>query len=340
MPDSALNGTIEVVRGRLSDERADQLLRFWSDLGALDGDEARRRLPEVVCVLLDPAGEIAGVNSAFSENVGPVAGQRFWVYRSLLRGAAHEADRAMLDAAFGALEAEFDPSADGPVGLCVLLADRSVMRRHPEAEWSDPDMIYAGYLADGRQVRVGYFQSPDLFRTTMSVTELGWDVQGPPWVGLFAEQDVVDRQAVIDFWVREGALDPVSAGQRVDEVVVVSIDENGAPLGVSSAYAARNAKLQMDLWHYRSYVATAHRKSNLGMLQSLVGRDHLQERFVSGQDTRGSGVVYELEHEGLKRRWFESPWLPLNMRLVGENERGDHIRVHYFPGALAPEPPR
>jgi hypothetical protein len=29
---------------------------------------------------------------------------------------------------------------------------------------------------------------------------------------------------------------------------------------------------------------------------------------------------------------------PLQAMFIGENERGSHVRVHYFPGALAPEP--
>jgi hypothetical protein len=153
----ALNGTIEVVRGRLSDERADQLVRFWTGEGALDDAAARQRLREVVCVLFDAAGQVAGVNSVYPADVQLIGGRRFWIYRSLLVPAAASAWPAMVSAAFGALEAEFDPGDDGPIGLCLLIADWAELKRRPEAEWSDPRILYAGYLGDGRQVRIGYF---------------------------------------------------------------------------------------------------------------------------------------------------------------------------------------
>lgn len=157
MPEPDQDVEIEVVRGRLSDDRAEQILRFWASEGVLEGDEARARLPEVVCVLLDDGGEIAGVNSAYPENVGLIAGRRFWIYRSHLSEAAQDAGPAMIKAAFEALESEFDPEQAGPIGLCLAIADLAEMRRRPEAEWTDPRIIYAGYLPDGRQVRIGYF---------------------------------------------------------------------------------------------------------------------------------------------------------------------------------------
>jgi hypothetical protein len=74
-------GRIEVVRGRIGDERADQLLDFWSRQGVLEGAAARERLPEVVCVALDGEGEIVGANSVYPQDV-PLIGRRFWIYRS------------------------------------------------------------------------------------------------------------------------------------------------------------------------------------------------------------------------------------------------------------------
>jgi hypothetical protein len=147
---------IEVVRGRLSEERAGEILRFWADHGALEGEDARRRLPEVVCILLDGEG-VVGVNSAFPGSVDLIGGRLFWIYRSLLAPEASEAWPAMFKAAFAALEAEFDPERGGPIGLFVPIADRALMKRQPEAEWPDPRTLYTGYLPDGRQARVAYF---------------------------------------------------------------------------------------------------------------------------------------------------------------------------------------
>lgn len=50
-------------------------------------------------------------------------------------------------------------------------------------------------------------------------------------------------------------------------------------------------------------------------------------------------MIFEVENEGLKEYFNGALWLPLEFTFVGENERGDHVRVRYFPGALAPAPP-
>jgi len=148
--------TIETVRGNLSDGTAQEVLAFWEEKGALTGDAARERLRELVCVLRGDDG-IVGVNSVYAEKVPLVGNRPFWVYRSLLDATAAERWIDMVRAAFEALSAKFDPEAGGPVGICVLIDDRDLMRRHPEAEWADPRLLYAGYTRDGRQVRIGYF---------------------------------------------------------------------------------------------------------------------------------------------------------------------------------------
>ena len=153
---------IEVLRGRLSAARADEVLAFWQAQNALSGPEARRRLDDVVCVVRRD-GAITGVSSVYPAQVELIGGRRFWIYRSLLLDPGADSV-AMIRAAFMALDSEFDHRPGSPIGLCVLIADPEERRRRPEAEWSDPRMIYVGYLADGRQVRVAYFNDADISR--------------------------------------------------------------------------------------------------------------------------------------------------------------------------------
>jgi hypothetical protein len=149
--------TIETARGALPDARADQILAFWSENGALHGDAARRRLRDVVCLLIDAQGAVAGVNSVYAADVALVGGRRFWVYRALLPGAAAAHADAMLATAFDALAGGFDPASDDPIGLCLLTTDVAEARRRPQAEWERPRMVHAGFTPDGAVVRVGYF---------------------------------------------------------------------------------------------------------------------------------------------------------------------------------------
>ena len=148
---------VDIVRGRLSDERAADVLAFWSRHGALEGDAARQRLPEVLAVL-DRDGEVVGVSSVFDAAVPLIGNRRFWMYRRFLaEGLPGEAEAELLLAAYEALDAEFGGGEGEPIGLCLLLDDPEVMRRHPEAVWPDTGFVYAGYQPDGRQVRLRYF---------------------------------------------------------------------------------------------------------------------------------------------------------------------------------------
>lgn len=147
---------IEVVAGqdwRLSDE----LVRFWTTEGVCGEAAARARVPEAACVLRDHDGSIAGVSTASPHPLPFLGGRLFWVYGLHLRRRDPGALDAMLAATWRALAARFDPAARGPLGLCLLLDDPAERQRRPEAVWADPPLVYGGYLDDGRQIRVGYF---------------------------------------------------------------------------------------------------------------------------------------------------------------------------------------
>lgn len=165
-----------------------------------------------------------------------------------------------------------------------------------------------------------------------------WDLESGPPIAVFAEQDVVGEDAVVDFWVREGALDEEKARRRVADLHVVAV-EDGEVVATTSAFLRRDERLRMPLWHYRGFVGAAHRRSVIGLRMAILGRDDLSERFVSGRDRRAGGILWEVQNEGLRRAFPEARWMPTDFTFVGENAYGDHVRVHYFPGALAPPPP-
>ena len=333
---------IEAVRNGLGGERAEDVMAFWGRHGALGEGEAARRLTEVVCLLRGPGGEVAGVNSVYAQSVPLIAGREFWVYRSFLEpGTPEEEWDRMVAAAFELLAEEFDPAAPGPLGLCLFVErDRAAVR--PEAEWRDPRILYAGYLPSGQQVRIGYFEGAKIGPGSGglgSMEEFDPTLAPGYRIGLLAETDGVGEQDVLDLWTREGVVPAAEATRRLSEVLLVGCDDAGGLAGVSSAYLQRNAQLGLDLWYYRAFVAPAHRRGNLAVQLALTGRDHLERRHADGEDTRGAGLVYEVENEGLKRHFNDALWLPTDVTFIGENERGDHVRVRYHPGAAAPPPP-
>lgn len=334
---SASYGTIEVVRGRLSEERAGEIVQFWTGEGALDEASALARLAEVVCVLRGNDGRIAGVNSVYPAALELVGGRQFWVYRNYVTPAAQAGRQAFAHTAFLALQAEFDPTVEGPKGICFLIDDRTDMEGNPGATWLYPSCRYAGYLASGQQARIRYFEG-----ARIGPAREGFDfpltLDRRYRAAPFSEQQAVSADDVIAMWTREGAIrDEEEARRRVGEVAAVATHD-GELVGVATAYVEHNAQLGMDLWYFREFVAEAHRASRVGWSLTLVTREHLAQQFVGGHDTRASGMLMEVENEGLKEHMDYAYWAAVDFTFIGENERGDHVRVHYFPGALAPGP--
>ena len=157
---------------------------------------------------------------------------------------------------------------------------------------------------------------------------------------LFAETDEVDDQAVIEFWAREDAMPPETARERVGEVVSVAlaVDEGDRLVGVSTAYLDRSQQLRAQMWHYRTFVGSEHRRSMLAIALLRGTRFHLEQQFESGPDTRAPGIMLEIENVGLREARAEAVWKAdwapdITWSFIGENQRKDHVRVYYFPGA-------
>jgi hypothetical protein len=326
---------VEIVRGRVSPEIEQGLRALWSGHQGPTGPDADRRLREVVCVVRDGT-EVVGASSVYAAAVAPLGGRRLWVMRHLLLDTAGESTLALIRETFRALDREPHPEAQ-TIGLAVPL-DREARRWLPrEAQWDDPRAVHAGFLPDGRQLRLAYFS--DQVSAAAPPGPEGQSVAGDGYrIVPFGPDGTVSAAEVIELWTREGALSPEEAQRRVSELCFVAVDPDGRPAGMSTAYLQFNADVQADMWYVRAFVAAAHRRSSLSVSLVLTGRDHLVHRYVRGEDPRGLGVILEVENENLKRALPKAVWHTTDFVLIGETARGAHVRVHYFPGALAPEP--
>jgi|GEM_PF-2136692 len=284
---------------------------------------------------MSPAEETFKRDEFVVRPVNLVGARRFWVYRGEHDPADFDAAERRLSAAFEALAADFDAEAGGPIGLCVPISSRTLLDAHPEAVWQRSQLMYAGYLAGGEQVRIRYFDDAPI---ALGANANHGDTRLEPGLRVlpFAEQDVVGPEDVIALWQREGVLGLEEAKRRVHEVLLVGVTDDGQLAGISSTYLQRNAQLGMFLWYYRAFVANSHRGSNLALNLAMRGRDLLRERFVSGTDRRGAGAIYEVENPGLKSYFNLATWQPTEFTFIGESEHGAHVRVHFFPGAEAP----
>ena len=156
-------------------------------------------------------------------------------------------------------------------------------------------------------------------------------------IEVFAEGDV-GADDVVAMWAKEGALDEAEARRRAEDVALVVVAPDGDVAGVSTAWLQQNPTLRLPLWNYRTFVAREHRQGDIAFLLLHATRDHLSSRYTSGADDRAVGMVFEVQNEILKRYRNQAVWPTSRFHFFGEDERGAHHRVHYFPGARAPEP--
>jgi hypothetical protein len=274
-----------------------------------------------------------------SEELIPLVDRWFWVYRA----GSGQLDEAAFNATFQELEKDFEPGGPGPVGVCVTVDDRDLIERRPAPIWPDTDLLFAGYLPDGRQLRIRYFwgatigpglpDSPSLEEAASRDYTLGPSFRIEP---LAASE--VTAEDVLAMWAREGVLPPPLARERVRQVHLVAITGEREVAGVSTIYLQHNPQLRMDLFYYRTFVAARHRQGNLAAQLIIRNRDLLEQRFTSGEDPSGQGMIFELENEGMRRHLNNAYWPNSDFFFIGENEHGAHVRVHYFPGARVPPP--
>ncbi len=297
---------IEVVRGRLDATTRAAL----ADRGTPADD--------VVCVVRDAAGELAGASVIRDTPFPGVRDRRLWTLELL--GAAGDHSREVHAATWRALDAEY--SGTGPEGL-LLIPDRP----DPALEWADPRTIFAGYTQDGRDARIAYFSAA---RTTPLPD---WPPADPPYRVLpFAEQDAVSADDIVALWRREGILDEAEARRRIEELLLVAVGHGGELFGVSTAYLQHNEQLRLELWYIRAFVAGPYRRSTAATALAVGARDHLAAAYAAG-DIRAPGILFEVENPGLKRAFPAAIWNEADVVFIGENARGDHVRVHYFSGA-------
>jgi hypothetical protein len=164
-----------------------------------------------------------------------------------------------------------------------------------------------------------------------------WPIDGGYVMREFDGQDAVTAEDVVAFWLREGVMAPGEAERRLAEVHLVVTTEDGELVAVTSAFLRHHEQLGCEMWFHRGMIAAAHRGSGIGWHLGPRSQEVLEERFVSGADTRAPGIVHVIQNRGLMRH-FNTGYSALDTVFIGENEQGEHVRVHWFPGALAPPP--
>jgi hypothetical protein len=295
-----------------------------------------------ICIATFSAVQDGELGQSIEEQAVPLIGnRRFWVYRADPAPWDAGGEEAFNDK-FGELEAAFQTDRSGPVGICVPVGDPEAIRAHPEALWETTNLLYAGTAPDGAQLRIRYFREAAIAPGMPgSPIQSEWERQDHSLAAGYrivplADTDTVSTGDVLEMWTREDAMPAAEAQRRVHEVLMVALDPSDRVAGVSTVYLAHNPQLGMDLWYYRTYVVVDHRMENLSLNLLWATRDHLRDRYLSGEETRAPGVLMEVENPFLQNYYNTGYWVISDFSFIGDSELGGHVRVHYFPGARVP----
>ena len=154
-----------------------------------------------------------------------------------------------------------------------------------------------------------------------------------------AEADSADAAAVLDFWRREGAMDAGDAERRVSEVEFIALGEDVRLVAVSTVQLRHSERLDMDLWHFRTFVSPDHRRSALAQRLMAATADYLEARFLAGDDVRAAGVISRITSPVLNRFMKDAVRPKTGFVYIGDAPGGHRYWVRYFPGATVPPPP-
>jgi hypothetical protein len=302
------------------------------------------RTEGAVCRAVDDDGREVGACSV-SEVAPQPPGRPVWAYESDINDASEDLQQRMFTAAFDVLESEYKATGSGPIGVCLLISDPDEIARRPEAIWPEEGLIFAGYLDDGTQVRIRWFWDapaepglPNSLKLDQALA-MDWSIDERYRVEPYTADAETSGQ-ILALWAREQAVTPPSEAQRrVHEALNVVKERDAGVVALSTAFVQRSPQLGVDLWYFRTFVATDHRNTHIATQLTMHNRDLLEQRFASGEDTRAAGVAFELENRGMRKYINSAIWQPVDFIYVGDNDRGVPVRVHYFPGARVPAAP-
>ncbi|MCH7685629.1 MAG: hypothetical protein IH899_02935 [Planctomycetes bacterium] len=142
------------------------------------------------------------------------------------------------------------------------------------------------------------------------------------------------KEQIIQLWRESGAMESREQAQkRVEQVIFLVRDEDDRIVAVSTVFRLSNRQLGNRFYYFRCFISEAHRRSHLATNLIIAARDLLNQRFVNGEDTSAIGMLVSVENEILKKNRNHAIWPHSKFVYIGQNERGDHMRVYYFDDA-------
>lgn len=145
------------------------------------------------------------------------------------------------------------------------------------------------------------------------------------------------QQEIIQFWVGEQVLPEDVAQERVHQVMqVLRHKESHAMIGLVSGQLKYIDAMKMHFYNCRGFVKEAYRSQGLFIKTFRDTYYLLNTDYVSGKNTKASGVFVNIENPLLKNHnqaiWWGGDNGEVPYFFMGYSAQGNHIRIAYFKG--------
>jgi hypothetical protein len=141
-------------------EAIDLVKEMWRKYNAIEGANLiAQRSKEIVYVIRDEAGEVGGVSTVRPVQLKFLNDNHFYEFRCFIAPTFRAPGMDTLLAVKTKLFLqEQEGSASKIKGILMIIENESIKQQRTKAVWPESEMVFAGYTADGRHVRVGYFK--------------------------------------------------------------------------------------------------------------------------------------------------------------------------------------
>ncbi|SNT00933.1 hypothetical protein SAMN05421640_1991 [Ekhidna lutea] len=141
------------------------------------------------------------------------------------------------------------------------------------------------------------------------------------------------KKEVIDFWLKEKALNEEQANQRASQIAFIAREREGQLIGVSTIMKRKYEPIGKVFWLFRAFVAQKYRQQGVVLQLISEAKTKLNNRFNAGKDPDVIGILLKVQSPILMKHFPQATWPRTQFHYVGI-EDGCHMRISYFDGAM------
>lgn len=143
------------------------------------------------------------------------------------------------------------------------------------------------------------------------------------------------KREIITIWKQHNpGIEEQHAEERAKQIVFVIKNEFEQVIGLSTAYKVFIKQFDNYFYSIRLLILPEHRSNKFATTLLVKSRDFLESIHKEDKPNPALGIITLVENELLKQNKREAIWPASKMIYAGNSNKGHHIRVYYFKGAM------